>query len=186
MTSPAAAPPPSLAEFTDPALVPAALRAELADCWTQVVNAGGAVVSAGMPMPPLTAADVAPEVARLVDGLNPARLRLLTLHAEGGLAGWLVLLRDPRPLVAHVGTVHHVQTRPERRGRGYGVALMRHAETVARDGMGLERLRLSARSGLGLERFYAGLGWQEAGRWPGALRVAPGDDRDDVLMHLVL
>ncbi|MGW4750599.1 GNAT family N-acetyltransferase, partial [Streptomyces sp. NPDC004290] len=29
-------------------------------------------------------------------------------------------------------------------------------------------------------------GWTEVGRWPGALRVAPGDDRDDIMMALSL
>lgn len=28
------------------------------------------------------------------------------------------------------------------------------------------------------------LGRREVGRWPGALRLAPGDDRDEVLMIL--
>jgi hypothetical protein len=30
------------------------------------------------------------------------------------------------------------------------------------------------------------LGYREVGRLPGALRVAPGDDRDEVLMWLPL
>jgi hypothetical protein len=50
--------------------------------------------------------------------------------------------------------------------------------------MGLEQLHLAARGGMGLERFYARLGWREIGRWPGALRLAPGDDRDEILMVL--
>ena len=55
---------------------------------------------------------------------------------------------------------------------------------IARQEMGLEQLHLAARGGMGLERFYARLGWREIGRWPGALRLAPGDDRDEVLMIL--
>jgi hypothetical protein len=51
------------------------------------------------------------------------------------------------------------------------------ARQVARDEMGLEQLRLAVRGGCGLEPFYARLGWKEIGRWPGALRLAPGDDR---------
>jgi hypothetical protein len=35
-----------------------------------------------------------------------------------------------------------------------------------------------------LERFYSRLGWEVTGRWPGALRFAPGDDRDEILMIL--
>jgi hypothetical protein len=50
--------------------------------------------------------------------------------------------------------------------------------------MGLEQLRLAVRGGTGLEHFYARLGWTVIGRWPGALRLAPGDDRDEILMLL--
>ncbi|MFE2441408.1 hypothetical protein ACH4TQ_12100 [Streptomyces sp. NPDC021218] len=64
--------------------------------------------------------------------------------------------------------------------------MMRRVRDIARDEMTLERLGLAARSGLGLEDFYRKLGWVEIGRWPGALRVAPGDDRDEILMSLTL
>ncbi|WP_373310989.1 hypothetical protein [Streptomyces alanosinicus] len=52
--------------------------------------------------------------------------------------------------------------------------------------MGPEQLRLAARGGAGLEQFYGRLGWKEIGRWPEALRLAVGDDRDEVLMVLSL
>lgn len=61
---------------------------------------------------------------------------------------------------------------------------MMWARQVARQEMGLEQLRLAARGGMGLERFYARLGWREIGRWPNALRPAPDDDRDEILMLL--
>jgi hypothetical protein len=60
---------------------------------------------------------------------------------------------------------------------------MHRARDVARDELGLEQLRLEARGGEGLEDFYRRLGWQEIGRWPGALRFDHGD-RDEVLMLL--
>ncbi|MFI7631954.1 GNAT family N-acetyltransferase [Microbispora rosea] len=72
------------------------------------------------------------------------------------------------------------------RGRGVGAALMRQVRQVAREEMGLEQLRLATRGGVGLEDFYGRLGWKEIGRWPGALRLAPGDDRDEILMMLEL
>jgi hypothetical protein len=50
--------------------------------------------------------------------------------------------------------------------------------------MGLEQLHLAARGCVRLEDFYRRLGWMEIGRWPDALRLAPGDDRDEVLMIL--
>jgi hypothetical protein len=55
-----------------------------------------------------------------------------------------------------------------------GSALMTSARQMARQEIGLEQLHLAARGGMGLERFYAKLGWREIGRWPGALRLAPG------------
>lgn len=186
MTSNSAPVSPALSQITAPQDAAAAVRAEVTDCWTAVLNAGGAVVASALPMPPLDRADVEPEVARLADSLSPERLRMLVARVDGALAGWLVLLREQHPLVAHVGVAHHVQTRPDHRGLGVGGALMRYAVTVAREEMGLEQLHLSARSGLGLEAFYGRLGWKEVGRWPRALRVAPGDDRDDILMCLTL
>lgn len=65
-----------------------------------------------------------------------------------------------------------------------GGALMMSARQIARQEMGLEQLHLAARGGMGLERFYAKLGWREIGRWPGALRLTPDDDRDEILMIL--
>lgn len=51
----------------------------------------------------------------------------------------------------------------------------------------IETIRLRCtHPGLRLERFYEHLGWREIGRWPGALRLAPDDDRDEILMCLLL
>lgn len=178
--------PVQLVQLTRPDSVPPWLAAQLTDCWAAVVNAGGAVIAPGLPMPPVGPPDVAPVVERLVRGLDPVRSRLLVARSGGTIAGWLVLHHDPHPLIAHCGVVNHVQTHPRFRGRRIGTALMTGVAGIARDEMGLERLQLSARSGCGLEDFYRRLGWEEVGRWPGALRVAPGDDRDDVLMSLAL
>jgi hypothetical protein len=37
-----------------------------------------------------------------------------------------------------------------------------------------------------VDRFYRGLGYTEFGRLPGAIRVAPGDDRDEILLTIRL
>ncbi|MEW9528322.1 N-acetyltransferase family protein [Microbispora sp. NPDC049125] len=158
-----------------------AFTAELVDCWIAVTNAGGA---AGFPFPPVDESDVRPAAEKIVAGLDPARSRLILAMVGGAFAGWLHIRRDLDPLVAHWGTVHHVQTHPAFRGRGIGAALVNHARRVARDEMGLEQLRLAARAGVGLENFYGRLGWKEIGRWPGALRLGPADDRDEILMIL--
>ncbi|MFF8102314.1 GNAT family N-acetyltransferase [Streptomyces sp. NPDC014986] len=164
----------------------AALRRELTDCWTAVVNDGGAVIPMDCPLPPVTRSAIEPAVERIVGELSPQHGRLLLARVGGSLAGWMAVRREQHPLAAHWGVVNHVQTHVRFRGLGVGAALMGRAAAVAREEMGLERLRLSARAGLGLEDFYRKCGWTEVGRWPGALRVAPGDDRDEILMSLAL
>lgn len=172
--------PPVIVERWDPGQVSARLRQELIDCWITVSNAGGAV---GFPFPPVDRTIVAPVADELIASLSPDR-RLLVAVLGDALAGWVHLHRSTKPVIAHWGWINHLQTLPAFRGQGIGGALMTHARHVARQEMGLEQLRLAARGGLGLEDFYARLGWREIGRWPAALRLAPGDDRDEILMVL--
>jgi GNAT superfamily N-acetyltransferase len=157
------------------------VRQELTGCWIVVTNAGGA---AGFPFPPVNASHVAPAVDALTAQLDPQRSRVLIALIDGVLAGWVVLSRDLNPLIAHWGTVNHLQTHPAHRNQGVGSALMRRLRRIARDEMGLEQLHLAARGGTGLEDFYYRLGWREVGRWPGKLRFAPEDTRDEILMIL--
>ncbi|WP_371651842.1 GNAT family N-acetyltransferase [Streptomyces mirabilis] len=170
-----------LRQVTAPGEVTPELRQALIGCWIEVTNAGGA---AGFPFPPIDASQAAPAVDSLIEGLVPETSRLVVASINGNLAGWLNVRRDPFEVISHWGTLHHVQTRTGLRGRGFGAALMNHVRDIARDEMGLEQLHLAARGGVGLEDFYGRLGWKEIGRWPGALRLAPGDDRDEILMIL--
>ncbi|MEV7013647.1 GNAT family N-acetyltransferase [Streptosporangium sp. NPDC051022] len=170
-------------QITNPHEMPSDLRREVIECWVTVTNAGGA---AGFPFPPVTFDQVAGAADQLIADLAPQRSRLLLACVDGMLAGWLNIRRDVNPLIAHWGTVHHVQTHTGFRGKGIGAALMHCVRRLAREEMGLEQLHLAARGGVGLEDFYGRLGWQEIGRWPGALRLAPGDDRDEILMALKL
>jgi GNAT superfamily N-acetyltransferase len=158
-------------------------RTELATCWSEVSNAGGAV---GFPFPPVTLDEVTAATERLVESLDPQTLRLLTALQGDELLGWLTLELNPSRLTAHWGRVGRVQTALAHRGSGLGRALMKEVARSARDDLGLEQLHLELRSGQGLEGFYESCGWQEIGRWPAALRLAPGDDRDEVLMMLSL
>jgi len=168
-------------QITDPGDVDPAIREEMTECWITVTNAGGA---AGFPFPPVDAGQVAPAVDALAACLEPRRARILLARVNGALAGWVVINGNLNPVAAHWGTVNHLQTHPAYRGRGIGSALMHRLRQVARDEMGLEQLHLEARSGMGLEDFYTRLGWKEIGRWPGALRIAPDDSRDEILMVL--
>jgi GNAT superfamily N-acetyltransferase len=170
-----------MSQYVDPAQVSAGLRQDIIACWITVTNAGGA---AGFPFPPVDASIVAPVADDLIGGLGPDCSRLIVARIGDALAGWVHLQRHPSPVVAHWGTISHLQTLPALRGQGVGSALMTSARQIARQEIGLEQLHLAARGGTGLERFYARLGWREIGRWPGALRLAPGDDRDEILMIL--
>ncbi|MFJ9034225.1 GNAT family N-acetyltransferase [Streptomyces sp. NPDC102274] len=177
---------PEFTQITRPHELTPHLRRELVDCWMTVSNAGGAVIPHGFGLPPVGPAEVGAALDQIVRTLEPRHGRLLVADVKGAPAGWLLLRRDTHPLVAHCGVVNHVQTHTRFRGLGIGAALMRHVRHVARDEMGIERLGLTARAGMGLEDFYGKLGWVEVGRWPGALRVGPGDDRDEILMSLAL
>jgi GNAT superfamily N-acetyltransferase len=157
------------------------LRRELIACWVAVTNAGGA---AGFPFPPVDEGHVAPAVDALAGCLDPDRSRILLARIGDSLAGWVALSRDASPLIAHWGVVSHLQTQLAHRNEGIGSALMRRLREVARDDMRLEQLHLAVRGGMGLEAFYSRLGWQVVGRWPGKLRLAPDDTRDEVLMIL--
>jgi GNAT superfamily N-acetyltransferase len=153
------------------------LRQELVSCWTDVTNAGGAV---GL-MPPVTEDVVAPVLDRLLDGVHSGRHVLALLTVDGGTAGFATLFGSSSPLRRHWATVLRVQVHPSRQGQGLGRVLMTGVHDIAR-ARGWEFLRLTARGGTGVDAFYRGLGYTEVGRVPGAIRVAPGDDREEILM----
>lgn len=170
----------SLRFVLDPELSPE-LREQIVDLWVDVTNAGGAV---GF-VPPVTAADVRhtaePTFAGIVDGPD----RLLVGYAGERPVAALIFCDNRFGLKAHWCVLKRVMVHPDTQGHGYGAALMREAERLGRT-MGWEALHVTVRDGLGLDRFYRRLGYREIGRLPGALRVAPGDDRDEILMWLDL
>ena len=153
------------------------LRADLLACWTDVSNAGGAV---GF-VPPVTRSDVAPVLDRLLEGVNAGRDVLAVLTVDGVLAGFASLVGQSSPLRRHWGTVLRVQVHPSRQGSGLGRTLMAGVHDIARS-RGWEFVSLTARGGTGVDAFYRGLGYIEHGRLPGAIRVAPGDEREEILM----
>jgi GNAT superfamily N-acetyltransferase len=154
-----------------------ALRRQLLSCWTDVTNAGGAV---GF-VPPVTEDDIAPTLDELIRRVRENRAVLALLTVDDEPAGFAVLARAASPLRKHWATVFRVQVHPSRQGEGLGRVLMAGVHAIARD-QGLEFLHLGARDGTGADGFYRRLGYVEVGRMPGAVRVAPGDDRDEILL----
>ncbi len=145
------------------------LREELAACWVDTTNAGGAV---GFPFSPVGLDEVRPAVDELAEAVASGRSILLVARRGDRLVGWVSLDLNEFRLVAHWATVRRLQSHPDERGRGVGTVLMEELVRVARNE--------------GLEHFYRRLDWEVVGTWPGALRFGEGDDRDEVLMALEL
>jgi len=153
------------------------LREQLLDTWVAVTNAGGAV---GFTAP----ADVA-AVARALDSqLNrvAAGADLLgILRQNGNAVGMGFLVAAGSDLRQHWRTVLRLMVRPELQGRGAGRLLLEGLHGTATD-LGLEQLMLTTRGGTGVEGFYERFGYTVVGRHPGAIRLAPGDDRDELIL----
>jgi ribosomal protein S18 acetylase RimI-like enzyme len=108
-------------------------RQALVNCWIDVSNAGGA---AGFPFPPIDERDAAPALEPILESLAPRTNRLLMALDDDELVGWLNIRRDAYALIAHWGTLHHVQTHTSRRGQGIGSALVKEAHRMAREDIG--------------------------------------------------
>ncbi|MEW2162885.1 GNAT family N-acetyltransferase [Streptomyces sp. NPDC007084] len=166
----------------DPAVTPA-LRDGVVALWADVSNAGGSV---GF-VPPVTAGDVRPELVKHLVAMAEGRTRLLVgRDAADEVAATAFLTHNTHRLMRHWVWLYTVMVHPRYQGRGYGRDLLAAAEEAAGSLDGVEAIRLTCRGGEGLERFYASCGYKEVGRVPGAIRVAPGEDRDDITMLLSL
>jgi GNAT superfamily N-acetyltransferase len=157
------------------------LRAEIVALWVDVTNAGGAVGFVA----PVTAVDVWPTAEDAMRQVADGPDHLLVGFDDGRLVALLFVADNGHNLKHHWRTLTRVMVTPGSQGRGYGSAIMREATRVA-EKMGLEALEVTVRGGMGTEDFYARFGYREVGRVPAALRVAPGDDRDEIIMWLTL
>jgi GNAT superfamily N-acetyltransferase len=168
-------------EFSvDPELT-AELRARIVELWVEVTNAGGAVGFVA----PVTADVVRPVAERALDAVASTVDHLLIGIDDGELVALLFIVDNRFPLKDHWKVLKRVMVSPHRQGRGLGAALMREAAAIGRKA-GLAGLQVTVRAGAGTENFYARLGYREVGRVPGALRIAPGDDRDEIYLWLEL
>ncbi|MEV0557382.1 GNAT family N-acetyltransferase [Streptomyces sp. NPDC050597] len=166
----------------DPAVTPE-VRDGLLDLWTDVSNAGGAVGFVA----PVDREVIRPELVKHFAAMAEGRARLLAgFDEEGQVAAAAFLTFNTHRLMTHWLWLYTVMVHPKHQGKGYGRDLLAAAADAARTLDGIEAIRLTCRGGLGLERFYGSCGYKEVGRIPDAIRVAPGDDRDDVFMLLPL
>ncbi|MER6128935.1 GNAT family N-acetyltransferase [Streptomyces sp. NPDC001795] len=166
----------------DPAVSPA-LRDDVLTLWADVSNAGGSV---GF-VPPVTEDHIRPELVRHLVAMAEGRTRLLVgRDGTGAVAATAFITYNTHRLMRHWVWLYTVMVHPRHQGKGYGRDLLEAAADAVRGFEGIEAIRLTCRGGLGLERFYGSCGYKEVGRIPGAIRVAPGDDRDDIIMLLPL
>ena len=153
-------------------------RESLLDLWCAVNDTGGAV---GF-LPGAPRHQVAQALAAHEEGMADGSTTGVVLRdPAGAVVGAGFWVADRNPLLGHARTAYRIMTHPDRRGRNLGRLLMAGMHRVAR-AQGVEVAVLDVRSGLGTTRFYEGCGYVEVGRVPGVIRVAPGDDRDSVVM----
>ena len=138
---------------------------------------------------PLASSETAEREAPDVPGTDSGNRA--SVGFSGALTGdrvvaWLLLAESESVLRRHWRTVYRVQVDPAYQGAGLGSKLMASAAEYAKRSLGLEALTLMTRSGTGAERFYKRCGYREVGRIPGAIRVGPNDNRDELHFWLDL
>ncbi|CAM5524414.1 N-acetyltransferase [Streptomyces xanthochromogenes] len=166
----------------DPPVTPA-LRDGLLALWAEVSNAGGAV---GF-VPPVSVEDVRPELVKHFAAMAEGRMRLVVgFDEDGRVAATAFIASNTHRLMTHWVWLYTVMVHPRHQGNGYGRDLMAATADAVRGLDGIEAIRLTCRGGTGVDRFYGSCGYKEVGRVPDAIRVAVGDDRDDIIMLLPL
>ena len=153
------------------------LREQLLEMWIDVTNAGGAV---GFTVPADVRA-VATTLDAALDRVAAGTDVLGTLRQNGTAVGMAFLVDAGSALRRHWRTILRLMVRPELQGRGAGRLLLEGLHRTATD-LGLEQLMLTTRGGTGVEGFYERFGYTVVGRHPGTIRLAPGDDRDELIL----
>ena len=154
-----------------------ALVAALAGIWTRVTNAGGAVGFVA----PVTEDAVRAAADEALAHVRSGRDDLVVVFDGDAPVGWGLLMPNQWPTHAHWGWIRRVQRDPQRRAAGVGDLVLSALEEAARE-RGLDRVVLSVRGGTGRQGFYLDRGFRVEAHLPGRVRVAPGDDRDEVVM----
>lgn len=143
-----------------------ALVQRIAEVWTRVTNAGGAV---GL-VAPVTVAEVRRlarvELAPVAEGRDD----LVVATRDGALLGFGLLVTEPYGTHRHVGTIRRLQRDPRVAGEGIGAAVLAELERAAAD-RGLTLLALTVRGGSGREDFYTACGYRFDATLPDRLLI---------------
>jgi GNAT superfamily N-acetyltransferase len=153
------------------------LRADLLDTWIAATDAGGSVGFTA-PAPVHLVADTL-DVA--LERVAAGKDLLGVLHNGERYVGMGLLVGKDDALNIHWRTVLRVMVHPKYQGGGAGRLLMDGLRQSAVE-LGLEQLQLSVRDGNSLEDFYGKLGYRVVGSHPRAVRVAPDDYRDELML----
>ena len=177
--------PVSPAEAQDPLL-----RQQLLDTWVAVTDAGGAVGFIAPADPALIGETLDAALERVAAGRDALGILRrdsdgATPSGRGPAAGMGILAASSSPLRRHWRTVLRLMVAPDLQGQGAGRRLIDGLHRMARE-LELEFLCLTVRGGLNIEGFYGHLGYEIYGRNPHAIRVAPGDERDEIHMRVTL
>ncbi|WP_404381987.1 GNAT family N-acetyltransferase [Knoellia locipacati] len=156
-----------------------ATREQVLDLWMRTNDAGGAVGFLPGAQRDMVDEALAQHEHSMAVGSTVAVL--LRSAADDRVLGLSFLVQGSNPLLDHTRTVYRFMIDPDRRGQNLGRLLMAATHRVARESV-VEILTLGVRSGTGTSAFYEACGYRESGRVLGAIRVAPGDERDDITM----
>ncbi len=153
------------------------LRADLLDTWIAATDAGGSVGFTA----PAPVHLVAETLDLALERVAAGRDLLGVLHNGERYVGMGLLVANSGQLSSHWRTVLRVMVHPKYQGSGAGRLLMDGLRSSARE-LGLEQLMLTIRDGGGLDAFYGKLGYRVVGSHPRAVRVAPDDYRDEIML----
>lgn len=161
----------------DDALDPV-LRDQLLGVWVDVTNAGGSVgFTAPAPVEQI-AATLDAHLAMVAAGRDALGV---VRAGDGAAVGMGLLVARGVALFAHWRTVLRLMVLASLQGTGAGRLLVEGLHDHARE-LGLEHLHLSVRGGEGLEPFYERFGYHIVGTHPVAVRLSPGDTRDELFL----
>jgi GNAT superfamily N-acetyltransferase len=153
------------------------LRADLLDTWVAATDAGGSVGFTA----PAPVDLVAETLDRALERVAAGQDLLGVLHNGDRYVGMGLLVANSGRLSSHWRTVLRVMVHPKYQGNGAGRLLMNGLRSSAEQ-FGLEQLMLTIRDGGNLDTFYGKLGYRIVGRHPRAVRVAPDDYRDEIML----
>ena len=153
------------------------LRADLLDTWIAATDAGGSVGFTAPAPVHLVAETLDVALERVAAGKD----LLGVLHNGERYVGMGLLVDRDSALNIHWRAVLRVMVHPKYQGGGAGRLLMEGLRQSAVE-LGLEQLQLTVRDGSSLEDFYGKLGYRVVGSHPRAVRVAPDDYRDELML----